>query len=364
MSKIKQIKESLNQKYYEREEEIEGLLVAMLSKQHILMIGDPGTGKSMLSSELGHIVQGSNYFQWLLSQFTTPEELFGVLSLKDLEQGVYKRNTSGKLPEAHFAFLDETFKASSAILNNLLTMINERLFYNNGSPVKTPLMSIVGSSNEYPEEGEGLEALFDRFLLRYEVNYVSQTASFISLLKGENNVQVPTITLEELHQYQQEVQEVKIPERVIATLTEIRQALKDEGIRPSDRRFVQSLNVLKAKAFIEERTEINLKDISLLKNSLWVKPEQKDTVSEIVYEFSVDQNEQIFEQRTKETKDLIQLLKDENRKVTEQLEIVNKLKVIKEDIDKLQLDDKTQKEKLINEISNEINNFVNNIIDF
>lgn len=146
----------------EREKEVEALLISLLSRQHMLMIGPAGTGKSALSAELAKIVQGASYFQWLLTRFSTPEELFGPVSLKELEQGVYKRNTAGKLPEAHICFLDECFKSNSAILNSLLTLINERLFYNNGQPIQTPLMTIVGSSNEYPEEDEGLEALFDR----------------------------------------------------------------------------------------------------------------------------------------------------------------------------------------------------------
>jgi MoxR-like ATPase len=366
MNKIKEIQETLNKKYFEREKEIEGLLVALLAKQHVLFIGDAGTGKSQLSSELGNIVEDSNYFQWLLSQFSTPEELFGVLSLKELEQGVYKRNTNGKLPEAHFAFLDEIFKANSAILNSLLTLINERLFYNNGSPIKTPLMSIVGSSNEYPEEGEGLEALFDRFLLRYEISYIREEKSFISLLKGENDVKVPTITLQELEQAQQEVQKVSIPNKVIETLSEIRQALNDEGIRPSDRRFVQSLSLLKAKAYIENRTNVILRDIEILKHSLWVSPEQseKELVSDIIYSHSVDMNEQILVEREKESKELIKMLYDENLTLDEKLEIINKLKKIKNDVENLSLEDDTVKNNLINTVTNEIGQFVSNIVDF
>ena len=102
----------------------------------MLMIGPAGTAKSALSVELAKIVQGTEYFQWLLTRFSTPEEVFGPLSLKDLEQGVYKRNTTTKMPEANLVFLDEIFKANSAILNSLLTLINERLFYNNGTPVR------------------------------------------------------------------------------------------------------------------------------------------------------------------------------------------------------------------------------------
>src|SRR5690606_20606604 len=127
----------------------------------------------------------SNYFQWLLTRFSTPEELFGPVSLAELEKGVYKRNTANKLPEAHFVFLDEIFKANSAILNSLLTLINERIFYNNGGIVHSPLISVIGASNEYPED-ENLEALFDRFLLRFELDYIQQDSHFLSMLK-ENN---------------------------------------------------------------------------------------------------------------------------------------------------------------------------------
>lgn len=198
-AKLAEIKNALNAKFFEREKEIEAILIALLSKQHMLMIGSPGTAKSALSADLSKIVQGTNYFQWLLTRFSTPEELFGALSLKDLEQGVYKRNTANKLPEAHLAFLDEIFKSNSAILNSLLTLINERIFYNNGHPIQVPLMSIIGSSNEYPEEGEGLEALFDRFLLRFEVDYIGDDTNFISMLKGQGqHQQLPSMTMEEL----------------------------------------------------------------------------------------------------------------------------------------------------------------------
>ncbi|MBO1913292.1 AAA family ATPase, partial [Microvirga sp. 3-52] len=127
---------------------------------------------------------GTEYFQWLLTRFSTPEEVFGPLSLKDLEQGVYKRNTATKMPEAHLVFLDEVFKANSAILNSLLTLINERLFYNSGPPTRVPIISVIGASNEYPEEDENLEALFDRFILRFEVKRIEEEANFISMMKA------------------------------------------------------------------------------------------------------------------------------------------------------------------------------------
>jgi len=288
-AKLEEIKNALNAKFFEREKEVEGILVALLSRQHMLMIGPAGTAKSALSVELAKIVQGTAYFQWLLTRFSTPEEVFGPLSLKDLEQGVYKRNTATKMPEANLVFLDEIFKANSAILNSLLTLINERLFYNNGTPVKVPLMSVIGASNEYPEEGEGLEALFDRFLLRFELDYIADEMNFVSMMKGTGQNQVmPSMTMDELVQLQFFTDMVTIPDEVYETLSKIRNELRDEGIRPSDRRFKQSLSVLQAKALINQRQIVKVDDIVILENALWETVDQKDNVSLIVRSHAQD----------------------------------------------------------------------------
>src|SRR5713226_7758201 len=129
-SKLATIRAELNHLFVERAELIDGALCALLSAHHVLIIGPPGTAKSMLAEELCQRVEDAHYFQWLLTKFTTPEEIFGAVSLKALEQDDYRRITADKLPEAHIAFLDEIFKASSSILNAILTIINERLFHN------------------------------------------------------------------------------------------------------------------------------------------------------------------------------------------------------------------------------------------
>lgn len=284
--KIKEIQKALNQKFFEREAEIEGILLGLLSKQNTLLIGEAGTAKSALISAVSNSITGAEYFQWLLGQTTTPEELFGALSLKDLEQGVYKRNTANKLPNANVAFLDEIFKSNSAILNSLLTIINERIYYNNGGIVHSPLMSLVGASNEYPME-EGLEALFDRFMLRYEIGYMSEKDSFMGMMQGVDVV-IPTISLQELSMAQMFVNSVQVTKELLETLFELRQDLKNEGIIPSDRRFKQSLSLLQAKAFLEGRTTVTNEDIKILGNALWVEPEQIQMTREIVSRYSTD----------------------------------------------------------------------------
>lgn len=328
--KIKNIQAALNAQYAERDEVVEGLIIAMIARQHALLIGPPGTGKSALVSDLTSRITGANYFQWLLTRFSVPEELFGPVLLSELENGVYKRNTTNKLPEAHVAYLDEIFKGNSAILNALLTLINERIFYNNGGIVKSPLMSLIGSSNEYPEEGEGLEALFDRFLLRFEVDYIGEEKSFVSMLKGSSSVQAD-MTIEELFQLQFFSDTVTITDVVFETLARIRSELKDEGIHPSDRRFKQSLSVIRAKAVLEGRDQAIQEDVLILKNSLWERPEQRGKVSEIVRKHAQDAVKTIVEDALKTADEIIKDLQT-NSSTDETIEAARKLKMISQDL--------------------------------
>ncbi len=337
MEKLKQVRTYLNTMFVEREQIVEALLLALLSRQHVLLIGPPGTGKSAIVSELAKMISGMNYFQWLLSRFSTPEELFGPVSLKELEQGIYKRNTAGKMPESHLTFCDEIFKANSAILNSLLTLINERLFYNNGAPIACPLMSVIGASNEYPEEGEGLEALFDRFLLRFEVNYIGEDAHFISMLKG--GVQIPkerpTLTLQEIEHFQFLSGMVEIPDNVLHTLVQVRNELKKEGICPSDRRFKQSLNLIQAKAALEQRQQASQSDLIVLTNALWETVDQRDKVVQIVRSHAVDKLQQVLERITAEGKSIFEHLQKSQKSSQDALEAVDKYKSLEKELDQL-----------------------------
>ena len=157
----------------------------------------------MLTDELCRRIEGASYFQWLLTKFTTPEELFGAVSLKALEADDYRRVTSHKLPEAHIAFLDEVFKASSSILNAVLTIINERLFHNGRQVVPVPLLTLFGASNELPEDDE-LLALYDRFLLRFVVGYIGEDFRFLKMLQTKEPAERTTLTLDDLLRVQAE----------------------------------------------------------------------------------------------------------------------------------------------------------------
>ena len=271
-SKFLAIEQELNATYLERREAVRGLLVGLLAQQHVLFLGPPGTAKSALTEDLCSRI-GGNYFRWLLSRTSAPEELFGPVSLKALEQDSYKRNTSNKLPEANIAFLDEIFKCNSAVLNGTLGILNERLFFNNGTPMQCPLEMTVGASNELPEDREELGALWDRFLLRYVVGYIRDPRNFENLLLGGGQVGRTTISQVELKIAQSEVIDVDI-RKIIPRLAALRAEMVKMNVVVSDRRWRQSLTIIQANAWLEGRTQAVDDDMAILVHSLWSEPNQ------------------------------------------------------------------------------------------
>ncbi|MBL8759409.1 MAG: AAA family ATPase, partial [Phycisphaerae bacterium] len=189
--RLQRIRDALAEGLIERDIPIRLAFLAALSGEHLLLIGPPGTAKSELARRLRLAFTGPTYFERLLTRFSVPEELFGPLSIKALEDDKYQRQTDGYLPTASVAFLDEIFKANSAILNALLTLLNEREFDNGTQRVKTPLVSVVGASNELPQEEE-LLALYDRFLVRFHVGPVTDEGFGKLLdLRGQAKPSIP-----------------------------------------------------------------------------------------------------------------------------------------------------------------------------
>lgn len=286
-SKLQRVRCELKQLFIERDEIVDGALIALLSGQHLLLIGPPGTAKSMLAKEICRRIDGQ-YFEWLLTKFSTPEEIFGPISLPALEQGRFERVTTHKLPESHVAFLDEIFKANSAILNSLLTILNERRFYQGTQVMEVPLRTLVAASNELPEEEE-LAALYDRFLLRFTVGYVERDDHFKALLNLEHknpSDEATSLTDGELKDLQTRVHAVSIDKGILSEVTQIRRQLTTAGVLASDRRYRQSLTVLKAGALLEGRDRVTHRDLLWLEHILWREPEEQRKVLQVLSEMT------------------------------------------------------------------------------
>ncbi|GAB4511392.1 MAG: hypothetical protein Tsb0020_29160 [Haliangiales bacterium] len=292
LERLTTVRKELEALFIERDDLIAGTLAAVLSKQHVLMLGPPGTAKSMLAKEVCRRIGGTHYFEWLLTKFTTPEEIFGPVSLPALESGRYERVTTGKLPEAEIAFLDEIFKANSAILNALLTILNERRFHQGSEVRAVPLESLLAASNELPEEDE-LGALYDRFLVRFTVGYISQDHRFARLLQ-QRDVAAPCTVLSpaELDELQTRCAAVAIPDDVVEDIIAIRRALGSDGVIASDRRYRQALSVLQAAALLDGRDAVESADLAWLEHMLWSDPEQQSQVAAAIAKVTTGQDEE------------------------------------------------------------------------
>lgn len=281
---IERLRQELNTAFPERREVIDGALCAVLAGEHVLLLGPPGTAKSALVRAIAQAF-GGRYFERLLTKFSTPEELFGPVSLKALEADRYARVVTGKLPEAEFAFVDEVFKANSAILNSLLTAMNERLFHNDGAPLAMPLVSLFGASNELPD-GKELEALFDRFLLRFDVQYLRRPASFRAVVTGPEPALSSTFSLQDLLGAQAAAAAVTVTDATVDALVAVRDACSAEGIVASDRRWKKSLRLVQAHAFLASEAATTPEDLLVLVDALWRDPKERAKVARLVGELA------------------------------------------------------------------------------
>jgi MoxR-like ATPase len=281
LSKFHALQIELCNNLLERELAVDLCLLALLTGEHLLLLGPPGTAKSLLIRSLCSRIQGGTYFERLLTKFSTPEEIFGPLSLKALENDRYQRILTGTLVEAHIGFLDEIFKANSAILNSLLSLINERVYHECGYAMPVPLLSLFGASNETPEDSS-LNALYDRFLLRATVPYVSDDASIRQLLTMQPQQPNATITLDEIQAAQDAVAQMPLTGDACEAIIAIRHGLEAEGIAASDRRWRSCAKLVKAKAWLLGDGQTVAEHAEVLTHALWSDPNQIRVVERVV----------------------------------------------------------------------------------
>ncbi|MDD5142395.1 AAA family ATPase [Methanoregula sp.] len=316
--------------FIERDEEILGAILAILANENVLYLGPPGTAKTYLAQNICKSIDGAQFFYYLLTRFTTPEEIFGPLSIKSLEKDEFKRKTDGCLPTSHIALLDEIFKANSSILNSLLTILNERRFHNGTEVIDTPLLTVFGASNELPEEDENLEALYDRFLFRYDVRYIQNEDNVKSLLFSNNGEFSPKVKLnvEEIKKIRAHAQSVELSEEVQDIILSLKRDLErkesddTESIRISDRRWKKIVNVLKVAAAANGRKKVDRTMLILLQHMLWDVPDQKAALRTLIIQRLVTGgiDSEKLENDVKSFKNLVdsetEILSDENFPVT------------------------------------------------
>lgn len=270
----------LDRDLLQRDVPVRLLLLAALAGEHVLLVGPPGTAKSELARRLHKAFAGARYFERLLTRFSVPEELFGPLSLQALEQDRYERLTEGFLPTAQVAFLDEVFKANSAILNALLTLLNEREFDNGSGRFKVPLITVVGATNEVPDE-DALHAFYDRFMLRVPVGPVDD-AHFARLLALPDRVAQVGARLHatELDQLRRRAGAVALPAAVAQRLVDARAWCGANAVTVSDRRWRKLVALLKVQAASRGADAVDPWDLWLLPYALALRPAQVEPLVE------------------------------------------------------------------------------------
>ncbi len=289
--------EQLSTGLYERKEIVAQSLLAILAKQSVFLYGPPGTAKSLIARRVSAAFEGSQYFEILMNRFTTPEEVFGPISLKELKEDRYLRKVEGFLPAADVAFLDEIWKSSPAILNTLLTIVNERKFRNDGKVNNVPLKGIIAASNEVPPPGQGLDALYDRLVMRLGVMPVEDTEnSFKNLIDPEpgvgGNVEIDKrlrVTNEVWKDLLEKSDRVRLSDEAWTIIKAIRVKIEKYNhehektpLYVSDRRWKMMVALLKMAATLVGRDHVKPIDLMILCDCLWTIPETRAEIAELV----------------------------------------------------------------------------------
>ena len=329
LERFKLLLQEMNRGIYEKNTEISLSLLAALAGESVILLGPPGVAKSMVARQLKTAFRDARSFEYLMSRFSTPDEIFGPVSIQKLKTSdTYERAVEGYLPTADVVFLDEIWKAGPAIQNTLLTVINEKIFRNGNREIHLPLKLLVAASNELPAKGEGLEALWDRFVIRIESRPIKLEKNFRAMLleshadfsgstgvlghadfadnadsSGSMGKSGSTdfsdsadfsdlkITAEEYAEWAEKICKIGVKEEVLDAISAIRKSLRavnvDEAaerrnIYVSDRRWKNIVRLLRTSAFMQDREEVDICDLLPIYHCLWQEPEERDAIRCIV----------------------------------------------------------------------------------
>ena len=308
LERFQRLLRDMNRGIYEKETEISLSLLAALAGESVILLGPPGVAKSMVARQLKTGFRDARSFEYLMSRFSTPDEIFGPVSIQKLKSSdTYERAVEGYLPTADVVFLDEIWKAGPAIQNTLLTVINEKIFRNGNREMRLPLKLLVAASNELPAKGEGLEALWDRFVIRIESRPIRQEKNFRSMLLevkraeqgvdeesclvAEGKAHPNSISPEEYAEWSCAIDRVGVKEEVLDMISAIRKLLRtvnvDEAeerrnIYVSDRRWKNIMRLLRTSAFMQDRAEVDVCDLLPIYHCLWQEPEERDAIRTLV----------------------------------------------------------------------------------
>lgn len=294
---IQKLLEALNEGIFEKETEIKMALLTAIAGESIFLLGAPGVAKSLIARRLKYAFKDAKAFEYLMSRFSTPDEIFGPVSISKLkDEDKYERLVSNYLPDATVVFLDEIWKAGPSIQNALLTVLNEKIYRNGDKEIKIPLKALISASNELPATGEGLEALWDRFLVRLVVKGVENQQNFNDMISKpldlfKDNVPLEIkLTEQKYKEIQSQIDKVKVPKNVFGVIHAIRQYIHDYNqknenqIYISDRRWRKILRLLRTSAFLNDRTYVDLMDCFLITYCLWDNDKQQDEAVKFVKE--------------------------------------------------------------------------------
>lgn len=296
IKRLNSVKRTLKGLFIGRDQAVDLLVLATVCKEHLLLIGPPGTAKTAIINCYTNLIDAQE-FTYLLTRFTEPSELFGPLDVAAFQQGTYHICTQGMLPEAQIVFLDEVFQGSSAILNSLLTILNERKFYNGSQRQAVPLICLIGASNSVPDD-PSLHAFADRFVLRLEVNKVEDSqidellqqgwelererieADKLATANQAVSKVLPSVKLQDILELHGKLMEVNIS-NIQPAYGQLVREMRVEGIDFSDRRVVKGLKLIAGATLLRGAASAESIDLWPLFH-LWDRPEEADVLKTVL----------------------------------------------------------------------------------